>query len=128
MAPISVLLVEDEEDYRKVLATRLAKRGFTVQGVTTAEEGLDLLVRQGFDVVVLDVRLPRMTGVQALGEIRARHPGVEVLILTGYADTETAIRVMELGAFDYLMKPVDLEELVSRIRDAHQNRLERNAD
>lgn len=123
MAPISVLLVEDEEDFREVLGTRLTKRGFSVQGVTTAEEGLQLLAQREFDVVVLDVRLPRMTGVQALREIRARHPEIEVLILTGYADTETAIRVMDLGAFDYLMKPVDIEELVSRLRDAHTARM-----
>ncbi len=124
-APITVLLVEDEEDYREVLRTRLTKRGFQVDGVTTAEQALDLLQRRDFDVVVLDVRLPRMTGVQALEKIRQLHPLSEVLILTGYADTETAIRVIELGAFDYLMKPVDLDELVGRLRDAHQSRTER---
>ena len=127
-APITVLLVEDEEDYREVLRTRLTKRGFQVEGVTTAELALDLLQQRDFDVVVLDVRLPRMTGVQALEKIRQLHPEIEVLILTGYADTETAIRVMELGAFDYLMKPVDLEELVARLRDAHQGRIDRQRD
>jgi DNA-binding NtrC family response regulator len=118
--PFSVLVVDDELDFIRVLAVRLARRGLKVRKVHTAEDGLAALADEPADVVVLDVRLPGMTGVQALEKIKARHPFTEVVMLTGYADTETSVRVLELGAFDYLVKPVSIEELIGRLQDAYQ--------
>jgi len=120
--PFSVLLVDDELDFVGVLAMRLKRRGLTVRQVHTAEDGLLALADEPADVVVLDVRLPGMTGVQALQKIKARYPSIEVVMLTGYADTETSVRVLELGAFDYLVKPVAIDELIDRLREAYQTR------
>ena len=94
MDPFSVLLVDDELDFVGVLAMRLKRRGLTVRQVHTAEDGLLALADEPADVVVLDVRLPGMTGVQALQKIKARYPSIEVVMLTGYADTETSVRVL----------------------------------
>jgi DNA-binding NtrC family response regulator len=118
--PFSVLLVDDELDFIRVLAVRLAHRGLQVRMVHTAEDGLAALADEPADVVLLDVRLPGMTGDQALEKIVERHPHTGVVILTGYADTETSERLLELGAFDYLVKPVSIEELIGRLHDAHQ--------
>lgn len=118
MDPFSVLLIDDEVDFVDVLAVRLARRGLTVRQEHTAEDGLEALAADPADVVVLDVRLPGMTGVQALERIKARFPAIEVVMLTGYADTETSVRVLELGAFDYLVKPVAIDELLERLQDA----------
>ena len=116
----SVLLVDDEIDFVRVLARRLKARGLDVRTVLSAEDGLEALGERLADVVVLDVRLPGMTGVQALEKIKARHAGIEVVMLTGYADTETSVRVLEMGAFDYLVKPVAIEELIGRLEDAYR--------
>jgi DNA-binding NtrC family response regulator len=75
------------------------------------------------DVIVLDVRMPGMDGIQTLREIKKRYPLVEVIMLTGHASLEVAIEGMELGAFDYLMKPVDIDELLYKIQDAYKKKL-----
>jgi len=118
--PFSVLLVDDELDFIRVLAVRLARRGLQVRMVHTAEDGLAAMADEPADVVLLDVRLPGMTGDQALETLAERHPHTGVVILTGYADTETSERLLELGAFDYLVKPVSIEELIGRLHDAYQ--------
>jgi DNA-binding NtrC family response regulator len=74
------------------------------------------------DVVLLDVRMPGMDGIATLSAIRKQNPQVEVIIYTGYADTKTAISVMELGAFDYLVKPVPIKELIYRLQDAYKKK------
>jgi len=128
MSGFKVLIVDDEEDFLEMVAARLRVRNLDVQAVTTGEEALDALDEREADVVILDVRLPGMSGVQTLEKIKERFPFVEVMILTGYADTETAIRVMELGAFDYLVKPVAITELLYRLQDAHRKKALREQD
>ena len=118
---MKVLLIEDEKLYRTVLSKRLRKRGLDVRGAGTAEEGLEALERDPVDVVVLDVKMPGLSGVEALEEIKARFDGVEVVMLTGFADATTAVQVLDRGAFAYLMKPVQIDDLVAELEEACAN-------
>jgi DNA-binding NtrC family response regulator len=115
---ISVLLVDDEEQFVSTSAKRLRKRGFLVLEASSGPEGLGLLGETPVDVAVLDVAMPDMDGIQVLREIKMRFPGVQVLILTGHGDMSVAISGMAMGAFDYLMKPLELEVLADKIRQA----------
>ncbi len=115
---IRVLLVDDETQFAAILAKRLRRKGFVVTMAGSGPEGLGQLETDPVDVVVLDVNMPGMDGIQVLREIRMRHPLVQILMLTGHADMESAISGMAMGAYDYLMKPADLEDLVRKLRDA----------
>jgi DNA-binding NtrC family response regulator len=125
---LRVLLVEDEDIFRTVLGRRLRKRGLDVSGVASGEEALASLEREPADVVVLDVKMPGMSGIEALEQIRARFDETEVVMLTGFADATTAVRVMDRGAFAYLMKPVHLEDLIEEIEDAYTRMQARRAE
>jgi DNA-binding response OmpR family regulator len=114
----SILLIDDEKQFVVTMAKRLRKRGFLVTEAGGGLEGLRILENAPVDVVVLDVGMPDMDGIQVLREIKMRFPQVQVLMLTGHADMEVAISGMAMGAFDYLMKPVELEVLVGKIREA----------
>ncbi len=119
-AVIKVLLVDDEADFLQTLSKRLTMRKLEVYTATSGEEGLQVLDKQLMDVVVLDVRMPGMDGIQTIKEIRKRHPIVEVILLTGHADIECSIDGMSCGAFDYLLKPVAIDELLYKIQDAYK--------
>jgi DNA-binding response OmpR family regulator len=114
----SILLVDDEQQFVVTMAKRLRRRGFLVTEAGGGLEGLRILEDAPVDVVVLDVGMPDMDGIQVLREIKMRFPQVQVLMLTGHADMEVAISGMAMGAFDYLMKPVELDVLVGKIREA----------
>lgn len=114
----SILLIDDEQQFVVTMAKRLRKRGFLVTEAGGGLEGLRILENGPADVVVLDVGMPDMDGIQVLREIKMRFPQVQVLMLTGHADMEVAISGMAMGAFDYLMKPVELDVLVGKIREA----------
>jgi DNA-binding response OmpR family regulator len=114
----SILLIDDETQFLVTMAKRLRKRGFLVREAGSGLEGLRELEVEPADVVVLDVGMPDMDGIQVLREIKLRFPQVQVLMLTGHADMEVAISGMAMGAFDYLMKPVELDVLVGKIREA----------
>ncbi|SFK22161.1 Response regulator receiver domain-containing protein [Desulfomicrobium apsheronum] len=114
----SILLVDDETQFLATMAKRLRKRGFLVRTAGSGLEGLRALQTEPADVVVLDVGMPDMDGIQVLREIKLRFPQVQVLMLTGHADMEVAISGMAMGAFDYLMKPVELDVLIGKIREA----------
>ena len=122
MEPIRVLLVDDETDFLQTLVKRLSRRGLAVHAAGSGEAALALLDETPIDVVLLDVRMPGMDGIEALKQIRRRHPLVEVVMLTGHANVEVAISGMALGAFDYLMKPMEIDEIVYKLQDACQNK------
>ena len=122
MASFRVLIVDDEKDYLETLLKRMRKRGLDITGIGSGEEALNWLETNSVDVVVLDVRMPGMDGIKILREIKKSYPLVEVIMLTGHASTEVAIEGMELGAFDYLMKPVDFDELLYKIEDAYKKK------
>ena len=122
MNDFSTLLVDDEIEFLNTLLKRLQKRGLKVQGAGSGEEALAYLESHSVDVVVLDVKMPGMDGIQALREIKNRAPLVEVIMLTGHASMEVAIEGMELGAFDYLMKPINIDDLLYKIQDAYKKK------
>lgn len=126
MNPIRVLLVDDEVEFMQTLVKRMSKRGLDVSGVKSGEEALEALEsakadagRAMPDVMVLDVKMPGMNGIEALKIIKTHYPEVEVIMLTGHASLELAMQGMEHGAYDYLMKPMDLDELLYKIEDAY---------
>ncbi|GLI33290.1 response regulator [Desulforhabdus amnigena] len=114
-----VLLVDDEVPFVETMTKRLSKRNLTVLNAFSGPEGLDVLEKHSnVDVVILDVKMPGMDGIETLREIKKTNPLVEVVMLTGHATVETAIEGMKLGAFDYLMKPCDIEQLLSKVQEA----------
>ncbi len=114
-----VLLVDDEVPFVETMTKRLTKREMDVVTAFGGEEALERLKEDsGIDVVVLDVKMPGMDGVQALKAIKAAHPLVEVIMLTGHATVESAIEGMKLGAFDYLMKPCEMDVLLGKLLEA----------
>jgi DNA-binding response OmpR family regulator len=115
---IRVLVVDDEEDFLEALVTRLELRGMDVRGVTSGDEALETLAERSFDVVVLDIKMPGMDGIDVLRAIRREHAGTAVLVLTGHASQELSEEGRSLGAFDYLIKPVKLEKILERIASA----------
>jgi DNA-binding NtrC family response regulator len=122
MNDFSVLFVDDEVDFLDTLIKRMRKRRVDVSGVKSGEEALKWLAANTVDVVVLDVRMPGMDGIEALKEIKKRSPLVEIIMLTGHASLEVAREGMELGAFDYLMKPIDIDELLYKVQDAYKKK------
>ena len=120
MNTLRVMIVDDEVDFLETLMKRLQKRNVTVIGARSGEESLDLLDKHPVDVVILDVKMPGMDGIETLGEIKKRYPLIEVIMLTGHANTEIAIKGMELGSFDYLMKPMSIDDLLYKVQDAYQ--------
>jgi DNA-binding NtrC family response regulator len=117
-----VLIVDDEEDFTDTLTKRLKMRQIRVDGVYSGSQALDFLDEDPVDVVVLDVRMPGMDGVEVLREIKQRYPLIEVLMLTGHANVEVAIEGMRLGAFDYLLKPIEIDQLLYKLQDAYQKK------
>ena len=121
LIPPSVLLVDDEEPFVAAMAKRLRKRALTIETALSGSQALEKLANGGssnIDLVILDVKMPGMDGLEALERIKAAHPLVEVIMLTGHATIENAIEGMKAGAYDYLMKPCDLDLLLSKIREA----------
>ena len=117
-----VLLVDDEVQFVQTVAKRLRRHGLCVEGVHSGDDALRHLADHPTDVVVLDMKMPGMDGIEALRGIKARQPLLEVIMLTGHASVEAAIDGIELGAFDYLMKPVDFDNLLYKIQDAHKKK------
>jgi len=118
MNDFRVLFVDDEVDFLDTLLKRMRKRRVDVAGVKSGEDALAWLAGNTADVVVLDVRMPGMDGIETLKAIKKSNPMVEIIMLTGHANLEVARKGMELGAFDYLMKPIDIDELLYKVQDA----------
>ena len=119
MSIANVLLVDDEEPFVAALTKRLTKRGLDIKDAMSGQAALNLLKEHHkLEVVILDVKMPGMDGIETLKEIKRQYPLVEVIMLTGHATVESAIEGMKLGAFDYLMKPCDIEVLISKVEDA----------
>ncbi|MBI5594139.1 MAG: response regulator [Deltaproteobacteria bacterium] len=114
-----VLLVDDEVPFVETMTKRLAKRDLTVISAHSGSEALAKLGHEDHvDVVILDVKMPGMDGIETLKEIKKAHPLTEVIMLTGHATIETGIEGMKLGAFDYLMKPCDIDNLMQKVQEA----------
>jgi len=123
MDSFRVLVVDDEEDFLETLINRLEKRGVDSTGAASGEKALEIMKKKLFDVVILDVKMPGgMDGIEALREMKNVQPLTEVILLTGHASVETSIEGMKLGAFDYLMKPIRLEELLVKLAQAFEKK------
>jgi DNA-binding NtrC family response regulator len=123
----SVLLIDDEVAFVETLVKRLAKRDVRVFAAHSGQEALDKLADSGptkIDVVILDVKMPGMDGLEALARIKEEHPLIEVIMLTGHATVESAIDGMKKGAFDYLMKPCDVDVLIEKLNEAADKKRE----
>ena len=115
---IRLLLVDDEEGYVKVLAKRMTRRNMEVVTALSGSDGIQRLRKQDFDVAILDLKMEDMDGIEVLRVFKKMVPDMPVIMLTGHGTEKAAREGLEMGAFDYLMKPCDLEELVEKIRAA----------
>jgi DNA-binding NtrC family response regulator len=120
-----VLIVDDEERFRTTMCKLLTVRGLEAGTVGSGKEAIEKLRQNPYDVIILDVRMPEMGGVQVLSEIRKIDPQTEVIIMTGYASVDTAKEIMKLGAYDYVLKPYSIDELTEKIEAAYDRKMSR---
>jgi DNA-binding NtrC family response regulator len=116
---IRVFVVDDEEQFVHQLSERLRLRDYDVTTALSGEEALNTIKHYNFDVVILDVAMPGINGIETLREMKKLKPLTEVIMLTGHATVESAIEGMKLGAFDYLLKPTNTEDLVLKVNSAY---------
>ncbi len=133
--PINILIVDDERDFVEMLSLRFIDAGHRVRAAYSGKEALAVLAEtEGdalpeIDVIILDIRMPGMDGIETLQQIKTRYPVVEVILLTGHGAVDTAVTGLKQGAFDYLLKPADFDDLTAKLeaarkqRDAHAERL-----
>ena len=123
MQEIQMLLVDDEDDFRTTLANRLKLRKIDVTDAASGNEAIELVKQKSFDVAVIDVKMPGIDGIETLKQIKQIKPAVEIIMLTGHASIESGMEAMKLGAYDYVMKPCDIDELLIKTGDAYQHKL-----
>lgn len=116
--PVKVLLVDDEEEFVSTLAERLEIRGFHAEIATSGETALSMVQNTDFDIVVLDLMMPGLGGVEVMEKIQSQHPDMPVILLTGHGSAKGGMEGLHKGAFDYLMKPLDIDELILKIGEA----------
>lgn len=119
---IKVLLVDDEEEFTSTLAERLEIRGFQAMTANNGESGVQCVINEGFDIAVLDLMMPGLNGLETLKQIKSIKPNLPVILLTGHGSTKEGMEGMRLGAVDYLMKPLDINELIQKITQATQSK------
>jgi DNA-binding NtrC family response regulator len=119
MTPINVLLVDDEEEFLAFLMPRLDGRGLTTFCAHNAADALKLLNDHQIDVVVLDVKMPGISGLEVLRKTKQTYPLVEVIMLSGHATVDTAVTGLKLGAFDYVTKPCEISDFLEKINAAY---------
>ena len=122
--PSHILLVDDEKDFVEMLSLRLQENGEDVLAAYNGKECLETLEKKTIDVIILDVKMPGMDGIETLKKIKELHPLVEVIMLTGHGTIQAAVEGMKLGAFDFLLKPADFTELTEKLNRARQRRRE----
>lgn len=120
MTKIKLLIVDDEIEFATTLAERMELRGIATQTANNGQEALEKVYFSPPDVVVLDLKMPDMDGLEVLQGIKALHPSIEVIMLTGHGSTASGMEGMEKGAFDYIMKPVDLNDLLEKLKLAYE--------
>ena len=134
--PINILLVDDERDFVEMLSLRLTEAGHRVRTAFSGQEALAVLaeyegvaILPEIDVIILDIKMPGMDGIETLKQIKTRYPVVEIILLTGHGAVDTAVKGLKSGAFDYLLKPADFDELTTKLeaackqKTAHAERL-----
>jgi DNA-binding NtrC family response regulator len=122
---IKVLVVDNEVEFASTLVERLRLRNIVAKGVFSGEDALSMITDCSPDVIILDLQMPDMSGLNVLSKVKDIDPTIEVILLTGHGSFEAGITGMELGAFDYIIKPVDLTLLMEKIAEAYKKRLEK---
>jgi two-component system, OmpR family, response regulator len=122
MKDFRVLIVDDELDFLETIVKRLNRRKIDATGIDSGIKALELLEREHFDVVILDVRMPGMDGIETLKEMKKKRPLMEVIMLTGHASVESGVQGMHYGAFDYVMKPANIDDLLEKIHEAYERK------
>ena len=117
---ISILVVDDEEAFRYMLSSLLSGAGYTVETAVDGVTAINAVQGTVYDIVLLDLKMPKVDGLEVLKFIRANAPRIEVIMLTGMADVKMAVECMKLGAYDYITKPTTTDELLSTIQRADQ--------
>jgi len=120
--PIRLLVVDDERDFLESIVMRIELRGFQVHGVESGDAALEYLETNSdqVDVILLDIKMPGMDGLETLRQIKTSYPSLETIVVTGHASPEFSRRGRELGAFDYLVKPIRLDTILKRIEAAYR--------
>ena len=121
---IKVLITDDEKEFVDTLSARLEIRNFSVTAVYSGKAAIEMIGKVNFDVIILDVLMPEMDGIETLKLIKEKSPLTPVIMLTGEATVDNAIQGMKLGAFDFLIKPTDTERLAEKINQANANKNE----
>lgn len=118
-----VLLVDDEKEFLDVLGERMKLRGMEVKTTSSALTALDVLEKESFDVIILDLMMPEMDGLEALKRIKKNRPELQVILLTGHGSIEKGVEAMRLGAMDFVEKPADMETLSAKIEKARARKM-----
>ncbi|TVM17896.1 response regulator [Oceanidesulfovibrio indonesiensis] len=119
---LEVLIIDDEVSFSDILSKRLTKRGFSVRTADSGAKGLAAMQEKPADIVVLDMRMPEMDGVETFRAMKKQNPDTEVIFLTGHVDANCALEGLELGAFDWCLKPIDIDALHDKILDAAERK------
>ena len=114
----TILIVDDEENVRKVLRRRLETEYFYCVTASSGQEALEEAAMQGFDVVLLDILMPGLSGMEVLPKLVSWHPTIQVIMITSVADSDTISEALKLGAYDYVTKPFNMNDLVARVEKA----------
>ncbi len=124
MSLYTVLIVDDEEEFREMTVKRLSKRDLECESAQDGDTALEMIAKKNYDVVLLDVKMPGRDGIETLREIKRMTPMTEVVMLTGHASLESGINGIKYGAFDYLMKPMELDALFEKLNAAYERKRE----
>jgi len=119
---MKLIIIDDEQDFIETMEKRFRFRKIDVVSAQSGPKALDILGREEFDVAILDVRMPGMDGLDVLKEIKKRQPLMEVIMLTGHGSVESGARGMSLGAYDYVLKPVDFTVLMDKVEMAYERK------
>lgn len=125
---IKLLIVDDEERFLETLSKRLSIRDFDVTPVSNGAEAIKLAREKRFDLALLDLKMPGMTGEQVLEVLKVENPDIEVVILTGHGSIDSAVQCTQAGSYSYLQKPCETDELLSVLRDAYSKRVQRRLE
>ncbi len=123
MAKFRVLIVDDEEEFVETIVKRLKDRDLDAMGVTSGKAALQAIDEAPFDVVILDVKMPGMDGIETLRQLKKKAPTTEVIMLTGHGSVESGIQGLQLGAFNYVMKPAPLNDLLKQMEQAYERKM-----
>ena len=118
MENFRVLLVDDEEEFVTALVERLSIRDIYTEGASTGEEAISKISEKEFNVVLLDVKMPGMSGLDVMDKIRNISPGAKIILITGYGSTELGEEGLEKGAYHYFTKPININDLIDKIKEA----------